>query len=717
MKNIFGFLILFILYGIFCSNTSAQLSAKYTFSNVGQTSVVYISGATSLGSAASDAIVANVPIGFNFTFNCQNYTTVGVSSNGFIWFGSGSVSANQYTPLSSQAGESGSVEGIITAFAKNITSVGSWSYVTTGVAPNRKFTVEWKNAQPVAGGIDMQITLNENGGTLSNQIEIAYQDKPYLISGTATGQTGIRSNTIGDFMNRKAPDWCVSTPAGTVNTDVSSVNGTTNCTGYPGNTKWKYTYSGTSCCVQPSNEASSFNYSNVNAGAGTADISFQRGSGTGGVIVIGRDGATPGFPVNNTIYSGANSAYGSGTALGGGYLLYASTVAGDNTSVINISLSGLSGGHSYFFSVYEYNGTGCYSVNTLSGSFCIGTPPQATVTPSASTVCAGSRVNLSLTGLPPYAGFTYKWKVSSVSGSGYVNPGTGTVSSTYLTPASLPYNPSYYICQVTCPTGGNTKNSTEASVTDNALPSPSITASSPTTLCVKDSVILQANTGAGLTYKWKKGTAIITGATSAIYVAKATGNYTVIETNSTGCSASSSIYVTVKSLPAAAILAGGPTTFCDGDSVVLTSIGGSGLTYQWILGSTNIAGATKQNYSAKLAGSYKVTVTNSAGCSKTSAIVKITVNCRLEEKMIRDKDFSIYPNPANNLISIRFNSSVGENATVKLTDVQGRIVKSLEVEKDFSELEINVSDLAEGVYFVHLKYGDTFKVVKTIISR
>ena len=72
------------------------------------------------------------------------------------------------------------------------------------------------------------------------------------------------------------------------------------------------------------------------------------------------------------------------------------------------------------------------------------------------------------------------------------------------------------------------------------------------------------------------------------------------------------------------ISAGGPTTFCAGGSVVLTSSSASG--YQWYKDGTAISGATNQTYSVTTPGTYSVIVTNSGCSSAMSAGITITVN-------------------------------------------------------------------------------------------
>lgn len=66
------------------------------------------------------------------------------------------------------------------------------------------------------------------------------------------------------------------------------------------------------------------------------------------------------------------------------------------------------------------------------------------------------------------------------------------------------------------------------------------------------------------------------------------------------------------------ITAGGPTTLCQGNSVMLTS--SSAISYLW----SN--GATTQNINVSTSGNYSVTVDNGSGSSSTSNILTVTVN-------------------------------------------------------------------------------------------
>lgn len=97
------------------------------------------------------------------------------------------------------------------------------------------------------------------------------------------------------------------------------------------------------------------------------------------------------------------------------------------------------------------------------------------------------------------------------------------------------------------------------------------------------------------------------------------GSYTVqlTVTNVAGTSTSTST-ITVNANPTPTVTPSGPTTFCQGGSVVLDA--GSYSTYAW----SNAA--TSQTVSVSVSGSYSVTVTNVNGCVGTSSPISVTVN-------------------------------------------------------------------------------------------
>jgi hypothetical protein len=58
----------------------------------------------------------------------------------------------------------------------------------------------------------------------------------------------------------------------------------------------------------------------------------------------------------------------------------------------------------------------------------------------------------------------------------------------------------------------------------------------------------------------------------------------------------------------------------------------------------------------------------------------------------------VFPNPANNLVTLQVNKALEENATVVLTDILGRVVYNTVLVQGSIMLPITVSDWAEGIY-------------------
>ncbi|MCG2611581.1 T9SS type A sorting domain-containing protein [Flavobacterium sp. SM15] len=74
---------------------------------------------------------------------------------------------------------------------------------------------------------------------------------------------------------------------------------------------------------------------------------------------------------------------------------------------------------------------------------------------------------------------------------------------------------------------------------------------------------------------------------------------------------------------------------------------------------------------------------------------------------------AVYPNPANNVVSISNQSNVQINK-VSVTDVNGRVVKTMNFDS-VADARVNVSDLNTGVYFLNIDTNEgtaTKKIVK-----
>lgn len=165
--------------------TEAQVNT-YTFIGDGS-SFPYLSasGAEITEHAVNDDVVtpAMVVLPFTFNFGNTNHTALGISENGFIWFGSaqpGDVSL--MAPISQT--QVSSVQGIISAMGIDLHPINTAVAQTRirsavlGQAPNRSFVIEWFATARIetldhpdgTDIIDFQIRLSET----TNEIEITY---------------------------------------------------------------------------------------------------------------------------------------------------------------------------------------------------------------------------------------------------------------------------------------------------------------------------------------------------------------------------------------------------------------------------------------------------------------------------------------------------------------------------------------------------------------
>ncbi|MCA6363371.1 MAG: choice-of-anchor I family protein [Bacteroidetes bacterium] len=229
--------------------------------------------------------------------------------------------------------------------------------------------------------------------------------------------------------------------------------------------------------------------------------------------------------------------------------------------------------------------TGCTNTSTV--SVAVNALPAVTAAVNNATVCAGSSITLSGTGAN-----TYSWLPGNLSGSSVT--------------ASPSANTTYTVTGTNTATGCT--NTATVSVTVNALPSVSATASS-NTICNGAPVTL--NAAGGNTYNWVPGN--LTG-NSVTVNPSATTTYTLTGTSAAGCSNTATLTISVSASPTVSVTSPA-TTICAGSNTTLNASGAS--TYNWIPGNLTAASVVVNPSSTT---TYTLTGTNAAGCSNTSTI-------------------------------------------------------------------------------------------------
>lgn len=124
----------------------AQSISNYIFS-ASSTTFTGLSGPTNptLSGTVDEGYYNAVPIGFDFWYMGDRYTTVSASTNGWLTLGANISDATFTNSLSA----GGAPRPVIAPLWDDLDmqSATNVSYLTTGSAPNRIFTVQYLNAQ------------------------------------------------------------------------------------------------------------------------------------------------------------------------------------------------------------------------------------------------------------------------------------------------------------------------------------------------------------------------------------------------------------------------------------------------------------------------------------------------------------------------------------------------------------------------------------------
>lgn len=84
----------------------------------------------------------------------------------------------------------------------------------------------------------------------------------------------------------------------------------------------------------------------------------------------------------------------------------------------------------------------------------------------------------------------------------------------------------------------------------------------------------------------------------------------------------------------------------------------------------------------------------------------------INDNLLNDSNFTVYPNPVNDFLSIKNNSQV-TNLSVRIIDLTGKVIQFLDL-KNLELNNIDVSNLQKGIYIVDFNNGNTNKQIKLI---
>jgi hypothetical protein len=650
------YLLALLCFGFCFPSLKAQLTSYYSFSQFAG-SYTPITGGTVLASGSANCDDGVFPVTIpSFNFNGTLYTSMKVSTNGFLAFGSTSPSATDYSPISGTTGYSGAVSGL-GADMIGSTLPGTSPEIREEVIGN-EIIVQWtdvaKFGQDGYERISFQIRLN----TTNSQIKIVYGGPITPGNSGAFHQVGLRgpNNNFATNVSNRAVG---TSTAGWVN----STNGTANSSGC-------YFYSGYANAVPASGttfqwSAPTLDMAMISFDAPTAASSSCRGAATPvSVTIKNNSGSAINFSTNpvtvNCVVGGAVSQTLT-TTLNTGTLGIAATQSvvlsstfdmhayGTYTFTPSLTLTGDVSSSNNAISTYTRISTTPYVAASNDVSICQGSSTALTATANGYTNLfnttdiaipdnntAGVNSTISVSGTTAMASSILSVTIDSIThqGASDLRLELRAPNGSFIVLSNMNggIGGQNYYGTVFSPTATNSITTGAAPFTGSYLPQNpfsglSGSANGTWTLNVSDRATLLTGTlqrwtiriatPAGIvSYTWTPSTGL-----SASNVANPTASptvtttYVVTATDGSGCSWNDNVVVTVNPLPVVNL--GPDITQCGGTATL--NAGNPGATYLW----SNAA--TTQSITASTSGTYSVTVTNANGCSASDAI-QVTIN-------------------------------------------------------------------------------------------
>lgn len=679
MKQVYKtFLLLFICAAF--TFVRAQVST-YSFAQSTET-FVPLNGGTVIATASSNTApgnlqtaVWNLPNGtfpFPFLFNGQYYTGCNVSSCGFISFGSVSP-IGVLNPIGSNTGYDGAISAFglqtngafgINVFPNVLTS--KVSIEVLGTAPNRIIAIQFLNWRYSAGTTtntwlhDYQIRLYET----SYVVEIMYgkgvlAGSSFTVSGLSA-QVGLRGATNADFNNRYSTNLFNQSVAGNINSSAQAIAIVSN-TGIfmPPN---GLTYRWYPRCQNGANNTPTI--------AASPTLICQNDT-----LNLLASGDTSFFDMTYQWQFSSNSN-------------------GPFNSITNANRSTYKGPATTSGIVYYMLVSTCSTipVSLLSGPITVTVKPSPVINISSNpplvsngsefASCYGQTYTLTATGA-----YVYLWIGGPPGPSKVISPNSDTV---------------YYV-------KGASVDACVAidTVKIKVTPLPGITTMvSPYTPVCPGSPVAMAAMGDSYSYNWLNPPTNMFLVTVSPTVST---TYSVIGTGLNNCTVMATQVVSVVAASqVTASSSNGNSIACYGEQPVLSAQGAN--TYTWTTTNTYTLG---QSISPVLQQTtvFTVTATDFNGCVTHAALTQTVQMCEgIKEQGSSISGVTLFPNPNTGIFTVELNASLAKG--LQLIDLNGKIVYAISMPEEKTEL--NISELANGIYYLKIVFEDTIKVLKLV---
>jgi hypothetical protein len=204
-----------------------------------------------------------------------------------------------------------------------------------------------------------------------------------------------------------------------------------------------------------------------------------------------------------------------------------------------------------------------------------------------------------------------------------------------------------------------------------------------------------------------------------------TGTYTLIVTDSHGCTSTDTSPDTVISFGPSPVTINVTTT-----STTMTVTAGGGIApYKFKQnGGTATSESNPYTYTATTSPyhvsgctGYSYIVLDHNSCQSPTVGPYKLVGCREEGSILPENSNTtlfVYPNPASDRITVLFSANAEESYNLRFFDILGQLIQSQTGSTSIgdNQLEVNLSTIAKGVYIVDLQHGTTSGKLRIVVQ-
>jgi hypothetical protein len=221
------------------------------------------------------------------------------------------------------------------------------------------------------------------------------------------------------------------------------------------------------------------------------------------------------------------------------------------------------------------------------------------------------------------------------------------------------------------------------------VPNPVLTVSATKySACKGETVNLTA--GGAMSYLWNNGS----NQNTVAAVMNALTTFTVVGSNSSGCSSSTVLTIQLSPSPTITVNTNA-VKICAGEPATLTAYGA--FSYTWSGGQQVSSIMINPNQTT----TYSVTGQNSVGCYGTAGVTQLVDICEGVKETTAESQLSVYPNPGEGLYTVVFGDIPNENCELEIFNGIGQLIERVTITG--GRYKIDLRPFAKGVYYLRMQ--------------